>query len=90
MTSRERAIILFENLQFAVDGEVTDVCERAINAAVAEAVQTERERCAKLCESNDRIISGSIGPLMDVGWGMCARNCAAAIRSPDPSTRGGE
>lgn len=38
------------------------------------------EHCAQLVEGN-RLLSGSFGPLMNVGWGMANESSAQAIRA---------
>ncbi len=45
--------------------------------------QVERktiERCAKVAE-NENLLSGSIGPLMNVGWSCAQTAIASSIRS---------
>lgn len=52
-----------------------------VQAQEAPAVPADSERLAKLCEENARIISGSPGPLYDIGWHDAANHCATLIRA---------
>lgn len=51
---------------------------RALAVAFAEGQRSEREACARVAEG--RLPSGCVGPLMDIGWGLAIKACAAAIR----------
>lgn len=49
-----------------------------------DAARAALEAAAKVCE-RDKIISGSLGPLMNVGYDMACKAHAAAIRAIDPA-----
>lgn len=51
-----------------------------IGALIASVREDVLEEAAKACEGNG-LVSGSIGPLMNVGWCSCQTACARAIRN---------
>lgn len=54
--------------------------QSALDAHALEVAEEWREKCAKACDG-ERIVSGSIGPLMDAGFSMCAEYLAKKIRA---------
>ena len=61
------------------EGRAMDLAVQ-LDALIASVREDVLEEAAKACEGND-LVSGSIGPLMNVGWCSCQTACARAIRN---------
>lgn len=61
-------------------GHMPSDAVRDLDALIASVREDVLEEAAKACEGNG-LVSGSIGPLMNVGWCSCQTACARAIRN---------